>query len=377
MKRIIPILILILLFSLKSNSQSWPKFYHYPDQSTTSSACAVETYDNGFAILSNLGGFPYPVVAGWLIKTDINGDVLWTRTLGNKESYYSACRSMQATADSGFIITMNTGYRENSPFGGTKDAGFLKLNSCGQVDWCNIFNLPDIQNNSSFITQTKDGYIGLMKVGNQPNSLVKFNFNGQIQWMLEYDHPEMESESFNDIIELADSSLLISGCGSYTISQYESYIKPLRLNISPNGNIINFQILYLDNDSVSGADDNQTIESTSGRLFTAGTTSLSWQSMRKHSLNELNPVNYQFGIMSNSHSLCWLENNTIAISGSSSTPGTGQGIFDVSIIDTLGNLISRRELTNHTMNSCQLRLINTHNNKILATGTNSYFNDEF
>jgi hypothetical protein len=373
MKAIIKVTLTILVISLFTsgvNAQTWPKFYFYEGASKSSSECAEETYDKGFALLSKLGGFPYPVEAGWLIKTDINGEILWTRTLGNKEYYYTSCNSLKATSDSGIIISMNTGYLENSPFGGTKNAVFMKLNSCGQVDWCKIFDMPDIQNNAGFISKTTDGYIGLLRIEGRPNTLVKFNFNGQIEWIFDYNHPDLENVSLNDLVVLADSSLLVSGYGEYTISQYEIHYKPIKLNIRPNGDIINFQILYLENNTIEGAIDNQTIVSTSGRLFSAGTTFLSQQSMRKHSLNDLNPVNYCFGNMEESYSLCWAENNMIAISGSS-TDMNWQGIFNVSVVDTMGIQLINRVLSNNTNNGCRLKLSKTFDNKILATGPNN------
>jgi hypothetical protein len=367
MKTSFLVIVLNFSFAFLAVSQTWPKIYQ-GTSSNTSSVCAVETYDHGFAILSDIKGYTYPVLNGWLIKTDINGNILWERNLGNTNNYFSSSKSMKATSDSGIIISMNTGYLETNPFGVTRNAVFIKLNPCGQIDWCKLFDTPEVHSDAGSFIKSSDGYIGLMKVGNHSNTVIKFNFNGQIQWMFEYDHPILETEVFNDIIELADSSLLISGYGIYGLSQQQTHTKPLKLNINPNGDIINFHILYYDNDTIGDATDNQTIESPSGMLFSAGSACLSNQSFRKHSLDEINPTNYCFGVMAETHSLCWLENNTIAITGSRQSFGTGTGIFDISVLDTNGNMLINRELTNYTNNSCQLLLSKTFENKILATG---------
>ena len=365
MNKRITFLAMMLVISTCAFPQTWPKVY----SSGANSQDADETYDNGFAILSNLSVPIYSTYAGWLIKTDINGEILWTRILGRKEDYSSYVNSLETTSDSGFVISLNTGFLENNPFGGTKDAAFLKLNACGQLDWCKIFNLPDIRNYCEFITQTSDGYIGTYTIGVNNNYLVKFNLVGEIQWLLEYNLPILDDKGFYDIIELRDSTILISGYAYYTQSGSGGNIKPLKLNIDKNGNIINFQILYFENDTLDGAVDNQTIVSSDGRLFSTGTTYLSRQSLRKHSLTEQNPVNYLIGnTMEDSYSLCWMQDSTIAIAGIYNNQVIDEGYFDISIVDTLGLIHNRRQLYSNTNNACYLKLTNTFGNKIIATG---------
>ncbi len=82
-------LFLFLIFSSLSNiiAQTWPKVYINPYDNTIP-FCAFETYDDGIAILSCHFG-ESALTAGWLIKTDINGEVLWERSLGSRTDYYS------------------------------------------------------------------------------------------------------------------------------------------------------------------------------------------------------------------------------------------------------------------------------------------------
>ena len=368
MNKRITFLAMILVISTCVFPQTWPKIY-----STGSSQSADETYDHGFIILGNLGAPPsYPTHSGLLIKSDINGEVLWKRILGRKTNYFTNVQTVKSTTDSGLLISLNTKYKEIDPFGGYNDATYMKINACGQLDWCEIINKPGIQNRSYGLIETYDGYVGLHINKEFPihsNSLIKFDYYGQIQWMFYYGNDQMEQEDFRDIIELKDSSLLITGFVSYSDSLYDSHTKPVKLHIDHNGNLLDYQVLFMNNDMIEGAGDNQTIESSRGCLYSAGSTNLSDESMRKHYLSDQDQENFLIGnTMSDSYSLCWMQDSTIAIAGIYSNAITGYGIFDITIVDSLGLIHNRRQLYSNTNNACYLKLINTFENKIIATG---------
>lgn len=63
-----------------------------------------QTMDGGYIITGNKNLNGYQSTNLYLIKTDINGDTLWTRTYGDK----STGESVQQTIDGGYIITGKT-----------------------------------------------------------------------------------------------------------------------------------------------------------------------------------------------------------------------------------------------------------------------------
>jgi hypothetical protein len=90
---------------------------------------AHQTLDDGYIIAgytSSFGGGDYDV---YLVKTDANGDTLWTRTyggIGDDRAY-----SVQQTLDDGYIVT---GYTNSSGAGGY-DICLIKTNASGDTVW--------------------------------------------------------------------------------------------------------------------------------------------------------------------------------------------------------------------------------------------------
>jgi len=106
-----------------------------------------QTADSGYIIV----GYTLSYGAGgdvYIIKTDINGDTIWTKIYGDVFTNYG--RSVQQTTDSGYIIT---GYTD--PYWGTTYAFLIKTDVNGDTIWTkNYHNGMGI---GSFVQQTTDG----------------------------------------------------------------------------------------------------------------------------------------------------------------------------------------------------------------------------
>ena len=109
-----------------------------------------QTTDNGFIIAgvtSSYGNGEYDV---WLIKTDSNGDSLWTKTFGG--SFWDAAFSVTETYDGGYAIAAGMEQTEGSGH----DAWIIKTDSEGNEQWNEIYNGSE-EDQFSSIHQTVDG----------------------------------------------------------------------------------------------------------------------------------------------------------------------------------------------------------------------------
>jgi len=191
------------------NAQNWPKIY------TGMNAWAdyvIQTYDKGYVILGTKTNYKI----GWIIKTDINGNILWDKKLGSGQ-YKIYPENIEQTQDNGFVIGGTT-----MQLGNHDDAFILKLNSCAELEWCKIFYTPSIDNDlGGCVRQTPDGGYILLGHYNDLNlknrvNLFRFNSNGQLLW--HYSYPPIDTLLFNEDeydIYVSSDGFLLTGEGYY------------------------------------------------------------------------------------------------------------------------------------------------------------------
>jgi len=148
-----------------------------------------QTTDGGYifaGIDSSSGLGNYNV---YLVKTDANGDTLWTKSYGG--SSYDFGQAVQQTADGGYIVA---GYT-NSFGAGNPDVYLIKTSANGTLTWSKTYG--GIYGDYAFaVKQTKDGgYIiagitssfGVTPYGNLNDIyLLKTNATGTLTWSKTY-----------------------------------------------------------------------------------------------------------------------------------------------------------------------------------------------
>jgi hypothetical protein len=140
-----------------------------------------QTSDGGYIITSSTNSYGVGPSDVWLIKTNSDGDSLWTRTFGG--SSYEGGHSVQQTVDGGYIIA---GYTQSYGVGGY-DVWLIKTNSDGDSLWTRTFGGSNYDG-SHKIQQTADGgyiitgYTRSYGAGSIDVYLVKTNSNGDSLW---------------------------------------------------------------------------------------------------------------------------------------------------------------------------------------------------
>ena len=137
-----------------------------------------QTTDGGYIIAGTNSNISPDVL---LIKTNANGDSLWSKTFGGTSEDYGY--SVQQTSDGGYIIC---GYTES--FGnGNKDVFLLKTDGSGIAQWYQTFGGTDDDEGHSVQQTTDGGYIisgTTFSFGNGSSDvyLIKTDGNGIEQW---------------------------------------------------------------------------------------------------------------------------------------------------------------------------------------------------
>ena len=118
----------IILSSHLSFSQKWDNVFGTPNYKE-SSPDILECYDNGYLI----SGWYEQLAGNWIIKTDLNGNLLWDKKIIH--SSYEVSDGEIAQNIYGEIVI---GGYFNFP-NGSQWPNITKLDSCGNKLWCRSF----------------------------------------------------------------------------------------------------------------------------------------------------------------------------------------------------------------------------------------------
>jgi hypothetical protein len=189
----------------------------------------ITTQDNNLAFcgIESLDTLNFSIdsCVGILIKTNLNGDTLWTKKYGYLTNDQNLIYRCQKTNDNGFIIV-----------GVTKtiiySAWAIKTDSLGNIQWQYTY----AGNNEFFdVEQTFDGgyvFSGSSSSGNGDIYVVKTNSSGILQWQKNLGTPNKDNR-FSYAHQNSDSNYFITGSVDTSIAigyQGKGYIAKLREN---------------------------------------------------------------------------------------------------------------------------------------------------
>ena len=102
----------------------------YGGDSQDEARAVIETSDGGFLIAGRTYSFGSFLTDMWVVKTDANGDSLWSRTFGAIDE--DEAWDIVETSDGGYLIVSSSGYMSDLP--ATK-LRLVRLNSAGDQVW--------------------------------------------------------------------------------------------------------------------------------------------------------------------------------------------------------------------------------------------------
>lgn len=266
MKNLIVIFIIIIPTSLFS--QGWERTYGGANPEAGYSV--QQTTDGGYIVTgSSYGSGAHACV--YLLKTDQNGDTLWTKKYWDWSNNHDWGYSVQQTTDGGYIIT-----GENSSYSGTgkRSAYLIKTDNNGDISWIKMYGGITNGTVGYSVQQTTDGgYILTGSIWSLENGkdvyLIKTDHSGDTLWTKSYGR--CNNEIGYSVRQTDEGGFIITGvtnsCESNTIRSHVYLIKT-----DVNGDTL-WTKIYRKNDYDVGHSVQQT---TDGGYIIAGVTHSWW-----------------------------------------------------------------------------------------------------
>lgn len=230
---------------VKADSQGkvqWVKTYGGPLSDEANSI--IQTTDGGYALAGYTGSFGSYNNNYWLVKTDANGNLQWTRTYGKETLGHrttagsnngldnqasSKARSVVQTSDGGYALL---GYATSTI---EKYIWLVKTDSRGSIQWNQTYGSIQASNDAYSVIQTSDGGYAIAgsnrtNIVNGPRQILlsKTDALGNEQWAQKYEYlashnnyPVSEYVEPVTVIQTKDGGLAVLGtAGDYYQPHY-------------------------------------------------------------------------------------------------------------------------------------------------------------
>lgn len=169
---------------------------------------AIETSDGGFILAGRTESFGVDGYDYWVVRLNTDGDSLWTRTYGGAGD--QECESICQTSDGGFALLGATSFAETD----TSDFWLIRTDPQGDTLWTRSFGSSSGLW-GTVIRQTADG--GLILAGiiysysahRKDVLIIKTDTNGDSLWSRTYGG--WYDEHCNDIQQTPDGGYLFAG----------------------------------------------------------------------------------------------------------------------------------------------------------------------
>jgi hypothetical protein len=204
----------------------WTRVYGWAGDDQSNSIC--QTFDSGYIIVGQTQTMEerdYDII---LLKTDQYGDTTWTKLYGGTQN--DVGYSVEQTLDSGFVIVGTT-----LSFGaGSNDIYLIKTDQNGNTLWTKTYGGSENDIGNS-VKQTSDngyivvGYTQSFGATSGDVYIIKTDANGDTLWTRMYGNTE--SEQAWHVIEVSSGGYMVAGYAqSIVTAEYNAYVISLDVN---------------------------------------------------------------------------------------------------------------------------------------------------
>ncbi len=305
----------------------------------------VQLPDSSYVMVGYTNSIGFVGYDIFLVKADKNGGLLWQKTIGGSD--WDFAYSLQQTSDGGFIIggtTYGNGY-------GDADGYVVKTDPNGNITWTKHYGGAQDDEFKSVIQTADGGYAlcGYTKSYNDINGDAWiFKLNGVGDSIHSQSIGGAYYDYFNSVIQLPNSNLYFSGANFSQKNGVNSINWQLAINITTNAVYFSNYIgtIYQERYNSSAVGLNGTVMSVG---YNAVSGSLSEGSLHLHYPNLSYYIYYQFGFSEKSElfAVTATKDKGFAVVGTCS--GTNTLLNDIffmkldSMIDKGSNITSIKE----------------------------------
>ncbi|MFA5033661.1 MAG: hypothetical protein WC614_11665 [bacterium] len=211
-KHIIYLMLFLLSTALSASAPDTLWTRTYGGINSDEGCCVCQTEDSNFIIAGSTNSFGAGKSDIYVIKVDLNGDTIWTKTYGGISNDYG--EYICPTADNGFIITGYTGYTRYTDYDST-DVCLIKIDGNGDTLWTRTYGGTGDDEGYSVqpISGGTDGFIiaGWTKsfgAGSRRAYLIRTNSSGDTLWTRIYGE---SGDRAHSVSQNTDGGFIIGG----------------------------------------------------------------------------------------------------------------------------------------------------------------------
>jgi hypothetical protein len=173
------------------------------------------TPDGGYIIASKTWTKDNEILEAWVIKTDFEGNKLWSKTYQADKGRWCKAKDIALTTDNGYVLVGDAWSSESGTPESYERIWIRKLNSEGSEDWYREYHSSEYGDTAIGVQQVSDnGYIIAGNIEDNEKHfrliwLIKVSSDGEEIWNNKYGEPE--NNYFNNIILTNDGNLLVTG----------------------------------------------------------------------------------------------------------------------------------------------------------------------
>jgi hypothetical protein len=169
----------------------------------------IQTADGGYLVLGRTEPALNTPPDFWLLRTDTNGDTLWTRRYGGVNGEEWGCE-IKPTTDSNYVLVGFTG----SYGAGAWDVWLIKINADGDTLWTRTYGGPSYEEGAAVVQADEGGYVivGCTEsygAGQDDLWIVKADSSGDTLWTKAYGG--VGNDWGSDIVKANDGGYIIVG----------------------------------------------------------------------------------------------------------------------------------------------------------------------